>query len=91
MLLRTLTELSEENIQVKSSTGNIYNFNLASKMNSLNIKSLLLSKQLSANKWYDLDYDNQIIEHNKIDAKRTYKKPPGYCPGIASIGKKLSI
>ena len=58
-------------------------------MNALNLKTLLLTKQLEAGKSYDFDYDNQIIEHEKYDAKRTYKHNTGYFPGIASIGDKI--
>jgi len=38
---------------------------------------------------YDFDYDNQIIVHEKYDAKKTYKKTTGYFPGIAAIGDKI--
>ena len=58
-------------------------------MNDLNIKSLLLTKQLKKNRLYDFDYDNQIIAHNKYDAKHTYKKTTGYFPGIATIADKI--
>ena len=29
-------------------------------------------------------YDNQIIEHEKYDASKTYKKNTGYFPGVAT-------
>ena len=58
-------------------------------MNNLNIKSLLLTKQLENGKMYDLDYDNQIIEHEKWDAKRTYKHTTGYFTGVGSIGNMI--
>lgn len=58
-------------------------------MNDLNIKSLLLTKQLKKGELYDFDYDNQIIACEKYDAKRTYKKTKGYFPGIATIGDKI--
>jgi hypothetical protein len=35
----------------------------------LNIKLLPLQKQLKAGEYYDFDYDNQIIAHEKWDAK----------------------
>ena len=88
-LLRGNKELAQDNTVVVSSSGKTYNFNINEKMNSLNIKSLLLTKQLEKGKSYDFDYDNQIISHNKYDAKPTYKKNTGYFPGIASIGDKI--
>jgi hypothetical protein len=88
-LLRGTKELAQNNTVVVSSSGKIYNFNINEKMNVLNIKTLLLTGQLEKGKSYDLDYDNQIISHNKYDASVTYKKNKGYFPGIASIGNNI--
>ena len=88
-LLRGIKELTTENTEVISSSGKSYQFNINKKMNDLNIKSLLLTDQLKVGESYDLDYDNQIIEHEKYDAKRTYKHNTGYFPGVASIGDKI--
>jgi hypothetical protein len=88
-LLRGLKELSEENTTVVSSSGKAYNFNIHNKLNDLNIKLLLLTKQLNKGESYDFDYDNQIIEHEKYDAKRTYKMNTGYFPGVATIGDRI--
>lgn len=88
-LLRGLNDLSVDNKIINSSTNNNYDFNINNSMNDLNIKLLLKTKQLLPQHYYDLDYDNQIIEHNKYDAKRTYKKTKGYCPAIATIGDKV--
>ncbi len=88
-LLRLLKELATENTLITSSEGNVYNFNINLKLNRLNIKSLLLTKQLVSGQEYDFDYDNQIISTEKFDTKKTYKKVHGYCPGIASIGDNI--
>jgi len=88
-LLRELKGLATEDTIVTSSSGNEYRFNINEKMNDLNIKSLLLTGQLEKGKKYDLDYDNQIIEHEKWDAKRTYKHTTGYFAGIGSIGNRI--
>ena len=88
-LLRGIKELATPNTEIISSAGKSYNFNINEKMNDLNLKSLRLTKQLKAGKSYDFDYDNQIIAHEKYDAKRTYKHNTGYFPGIASIGDKI--
>ena len=87
--LRCFGELATENTTVVSKRKNEYNFNINEKLNNLNIKSLLLTKQLEKHKFYDFDYDNQIIEHKKFDAQKTYKMNTGYFPGIATIGNKI--
>jgi len=88
-LLRCYGELAVDNTTVVSSSGKEYQFNINEKLNDLNIKSLLLTKQLRKGQFYDFDYDNQIIEHEKFDAKKTYKKNRGYFPGIATMGNKI--
>ena len=88
-ILRGITELSTENTILTSNSNKDYNFNINSKLNTLNIKSLILTKQLEAGKSYDFDYDNQIQPNNKYDSKRTYKKNRGYAPGVATIGNKI--
>lgn len=86
---RGLKALATTNTVFESNSGISYNFNINKKLNLLNIKSLLLTKQLEAEKSYDFDYDNQITANKKYDAKRTYKKNKGYFPGIASIGNAI--
>jgi hypothetical protein len=88
-LLREIKSLATQNTEIISSSGKVYQFNINGKMNSLNIKSLLLTGQLEKGKSYDFDYDNQIIEHEKYDAKKTYKMNTGYFPGVATIGEKI--
>jgi hypothetical protein len=88
-LLRCFGELAVDNTTVVSTKGKEYQFNMNEKLNDLNIKSLLLTKQLEKGKFYDLDYDNQIIEHEKFDAKKTYKMNTGYFPGVATLGEKI--
>jgi len=88
-VLRAFKELTTENTVYTSDSGLSYNFNINNKLNKLNIKSLKLTKQLKAGKYYDFDYDNQINANNKWDAKKTYKKTKGYFPGIATIGSNI--
>ena len=88
--LRCFNELATENTIVKvPSSGKEYQFNINENLNDLNIKSLLLTKQLERDTFYDFDYDNQIIEHEKYDAQKTYKMNTGYFPGVATIGDKI--
>jgi hypothetical protein len=88
-LLRCFNELATENMSVISTSKKEYQFNINEKLNDLNIKLLLLSKQIEKGEFYDFDYDNQIIEHEKFDAKKTCKKNTGYFPGVATIGDKI--
>ena len=88
-LLRLFGELATENTTVISSECNEYQININENLNDLNIKSLLLTKELEKDKFYDFDFDNQIIEHEKLDAKKTYKMNTGYFPGVASIGENI--
>ena len=70
-LLRFLNELSIENTQIESSKDRRYEFNINTELNDLNIKLLIKTGQLNKGEYYDYDYDNQIIEHEKWDAKTT--------------------
>ena len=88
-ILRAFKEITTENSIYTSDSGILYNFNINTKLNRLNIKSLKLTNQLVSGKSYDFDYDNQINANNKWDAKNTYKKTKGYFPGIATIGNKI--
>ncbi len=88
-ILRGIKELSTQNASFTSNQGKTYDFNINIKLNNLNIKSLLLTKQLEKDTYYDFDYDNQIIATSKYDTKRTYKHTKGYFPGVATIGNKI--
>lgn len=87
--LRGIKELATQNLTFTSNQDKSYEFNINNKLNTLNIKSLLLTNQLKKDTYYDFDYDNQIIATEKYDTKRTYKHNKGYCPGIATIGNKI--
>ncbi len=88
-ILRGIKELSTQNTSFTSNQGKTYDFNINTKLNLLNIKSLLLTRQLKKDTWYDFDYDNQIIATEKYDTKHTYKHTKGYFPGVATIGNKI--
>ena len=88
-ILRGIKELSTQNTGFTSNQGKTYDFNINTKLNLLNIKSLLLTRQLKKDTYYDFDYDNQIIATEKYDTKYTYKHTKGYFPGVATIGNKI--
>ena len=85
-ILRGISELSCANTTYTSDTGKVYDFNTATKLNSLLVKVLMNTGLLVAGASYDLDFDHQFIETEKYDAKMTYKKFTGYSPGVAVIG-----
>lgn len=80
--------LKTDTISKTTARGITNDVNYSDKMNSgligLALKSGLLRK---GDNNYVLDYDNVIIEHNKQDARTTYKKTRGYQPAIAFIGR----
>ena len=70
------------NTTYTSDTGKSYDFNTATKLNSLLVKELKNTGQLVAGESYDLDFDHQFLEAEKYDSKRTYKGFDGYSPGV---------
>lgn len=58
---------------------------ILNKFNILLLKKLKLIKAKSQ----VLDYDNTFIFTEKADAKRTYKKENGYCPGVGIINNSI--
>jgi hypothetical protein len=88
-ILRSFKELTTKNTIYTSESGLSYNFNINTKLNRLNIKSLILTNQLKSGEYYDFDYDNQVLPNKKYDAKKTYKKNKGYVPGVATIDNKI--
>ena len=54
--------------------GKTYDFNTADTLNTLLLNCIFASGQLKGSEMYDVDFDHQIIEIEKYDAKPTYKK-----------------
>jgi len=86
-----------ERIKSLSDTSQIYTtkrgksehqFSLADGLNRLNIKMLSLLPGFKKDNVV-LDYDNTLIFTEKADARLTYKKENGYCPGVGMIGKHI--
>lgn len=88
-LLNRLKDLAEPSTLYKKNRSNVFNeFSLNTRLNTLNLKIL---KKLSALKGKELilDYDNTFVYTQKADAKRTYTKGFGYCPGVGIIDNKV--
>ncbi len=86
VILRTLRNLSCENVSYESDKRKSYDFNVNENMNSLLLKCLSVTGQLNPGDCVDLDFDHQFIAADKKDAKYSYKKADGYFPGVASVG-----
>jgi len=88
-LLDRLKHLSEPSVEIKKNRSTVLNeFSYNNKLNSLNIQ-LLKKLQLLKSKEDVLDYDNTFVYTKKADAKRTYTKDFGYCPGVGIIGNNI--
>lgn len=88
-ILRGIKELSCASTQmVNPNSGVTHQFNINAPLNELMLGALRETGQLTPQRSYTLDYDNQVIPTEKWDAAKTYKKCHGYQPGIASIGNK---
>ena len=88
-LLDRLKELSVSSTHFqknRSAVDNEFSFN--KKLNTLNIK-LLKKLSLLNNKNDVLDYDNTFIYTSKADARQTFTRGTGYCPGLATIGNNV--
>ena len=84
-LLRRMSSLSVEDRYCRCKRGSVdHHYNSNEGLCALNIKLL---KHLGAFKapTLTLDYDNTIIYNEKADSVLTYKKAPGYQPGVATL------
>lgn len=87
-VLKRMSELSEENKSCRTQRGKIdHEYNTNSLMEQLNIDTLKKLGVFEA-KELVLDYDNTIIFNEKSDSKMTYKRNPGYQPGVSTINEE---
>jgi hypothetical protein len=87
-VLRVLQSLKYPKETVVSSKNNKYETSRNDNLNQLNISILIKLGLLKSKKFYDLDYDNEILATQKRDAKKSYKHIIGYFPGMATIEGK---
>ena len=73
-ILRAIKKLTQDNISYTSDTRKTYDFNKADMLNTLLLNCLLSTGQLKGGEGYDIEFDHQIIETEKYDAKHTDKK-----------------
>lgn len=88
-LLNRLKELSVPKVYLKKNRSVVFNeFSINKMLNELNV--MLLKKLPGFNtKGNVLDYDNTFVFTNKSDAKLTFTRGKGYCPGVGTIGNNI--
>ena len=89
-ILRAIKELTQGNISYTSDTGKNYDFNTHT-LNTLLLNCMFASGQLKEGEMYDVDFDHQIIETEKYDAKPTYKKFLGRFIALAAVIDDLIV
>lgn len=90
-VLKRLKELAVANRTCYTKKGAVehaYNNNIL--INQLNI-SLLKQQGVFNLKGLTLDYDNTVIFNEKSDSKMTYKRNPGYQPGVCTINEEFVL
>jgi hypothetical protein len=87
-MLRRMSELSVDNRSCVTKRGSVtHTYNYNEKLNLLNL--LYLKSQNVFNSGdVVLDYDNTIIFNEKSDSKMTYKRNPGYQPGVCTVNEE---
>lgn len=86
-VLNRMKELSEPKQLFDTVRGYVkHEFGINTVLNRLNL-DLIKKLGILGKSDLTLDYDNTIIFSNKADAKKTYKREYGYCPGVGTIGE----
>lgn len=87
-VLKRLKELSEDNQVCRTKRGTVdHSYNMNALLGKLNI-SLLKKLGAFSKDQITLDYDNTIIFNEKSDSKMTYKRNPGYQPGVCTLNEE---
>jgi hypothetical protein len=86
-VLRRLSGLTQENDMCRTNRGKVdHTYNTNQVLEKLNISLLKKLGVFDASELI-LDYDNSIIFNEKSDSKMTYKRNPGYQPGVCTINE----
>ena len=90
-VLKRLKEISEDNNRCFTKRGSVeHSYNRNSRLEELNI-ALLKKLGAFSNSENIIDYDNTIIFNEKSDSKMTYKRNPGYQPGVCTLNEDLVL
>jgi hypothetical protein len=87
-VLKRLKEVSEDNNRCFTKRGTVeHTYNRNTKLEELNIA--LLKKLGAFSKGETIiDYDNTILFNEKSDSEMTYKRNPGYQPGVCTLNEE---
>lgn len=87
-VLRRLSQL-QEGIQICATKRGYVNHKVSTneRLSKLNLVLLKTLKAFSS-KELTLDYDNTILFNEKADSQMTYKRSPGYQPGVCTLNEK---
>lgn len=87
-VLKRLKELSEDNDQCFTKRGVVeHSYNRNKKLEELNI-ALLKNLGAFSKDEIIIDYDNTILFNEKSDSEMTYKRNPGYQPGVCTLNEE---
>lgn len=87
-VLRRLTQLAVPTNECGTRTGNVtHMYNTNPTLENLNVAILKKQGAFSVDELI-LDYDNTIIFNEKSDSKMTYKRNPGYQPGVCTLNEE---
>jgi hypothetical protein len=80
-------ELKTETKEETTIEGVVHQFNYDNDKNKALIGLCVKTAQLDITKKHILDFDNVVLENEKQDAKKSYKKTKAYHPNFAFIGR----
>ena len=87
-VLKRLKEISDINAQCYTKRGTIeHTYNRNSRLEELNVELLKKLGAFSKDETV-IDYDNTIIFNEKSDSEMTYKRNPGYQPGVCTLNEE---
>jgi len=81
-------QLKTDTIRETTANGATHHLNFSTQMNATLIGLAMQTGALKVgNQGYVMDFDHMIVETDKQDALRTYKRTKGYHPNLAFIGR----
>ncbi len=87
-VLKRLKEMSEDSNQCYTKRGTVeHTYNRNSMLEELNVELLIKLGAFSKGETI-IDYDNTILFNEKSDSKMTYKRNPGYQPGVCTLNEE---
>lgn len=90
-VLRRFSSLSTDKQFCKTKRGTVdHCYNTNEVLQKLNISVLKKLGVFDANE-LTLDYDNTILFNEKQDSKMTYKRNPGYQPGVCTVNERYVL